>query len=142
MSDRFAALALPVDEAARMVIMHPITGQPLRDASGSEAYIDLLSNDSQKAQAFDRKRTTQRIERRARAATLTAEELEAEATDKFAAQTTGWSLLGLGGEPLDIAFSEAVARELYAAPPMMWLREQVAIFQANRANFGKASSKS
>jgi hypothetical protein len=142
MSDRFAALALPVDEAGRMIIMHPITGQPLRTSDGSEGYIDLLSNDSQKAQAFDRRQTTQRLQRRNRVATLTGEELEAEVTDRFAALTTGWSLVGLDGAPIAVDFSEAAARELYAAPAMVWLREQVALFQANRANFGKASSNS
>lgn len=138
---RFAALALPIDEPGRMTIMHPVTGQPLRDADGAEGYLDLLSNDSLKAQAFDRKLTTQRLARRNRATTLTAEEIDAESTDRFAALTAGWYLVGLDGAPIAVDFTEAAARELYAAPAMLWLREQVAAWQANRANFSKASSR-
>jgi hypothetical protein len=121
-----------------MVLKHPVTNQPIRDAKGEEAYIDLLSLDSQKALAFDRVAGDRRLERLARARSVpTSVEFEAEQTDRMATLTTGWRLLNIDGTAMDVPFTEANARELYAFP---WIRQQVALFQGNLANFVKASS--
>lgn len=140
MTNKFASLEFPVDEPGRMVIMHPGSNQPFRDAEGKEAYIDLLSGDSQKAQAFDRRVLAQRIARRNPTTNLAVEEIEASQIDRMAHLTTGWSLVGRDGTKLDVECNEANARELYSAPIMFWLREQVAFYQSNRANFFGASS--
>lgn len=138
---KFDALALPVDAASRMIVKHPVSNQPLRGDDGKEAYIDLLSLDSQKAQAFDRTAGDRRLERLARGRSIPqSAEFEAEQTERMALLTTGWLLLGLDGTPVDVEFNEQNARELYAAPQMLWLRQQVFLFQGNLANFAKASS--
>lgn len=136
---KFAAMMLPVDVPARMIIQHPTKNVPLRDADGNEAWIDMLSADSEKARALERKLVTQRLARRNRT-TLTAEELEAEQADKLAVLVTGWHLVGLDGQRQEVDCNEGNARDMLATPGMNWLREQVAEFQMSRANFSKASS--
>lgn len=139
MSDKFASMALPVDAPSRMPILHPFSNQPLRGPDGQDGFIELLSGDSQKAAAFDRKIAAQRLARRNRTS-LTIEEIEAEITERMAVLTTAWLLVGLDGEVIDVPCSEANARELYAHKGMAWLREQVIAHQGNRANFSQASS--
>lgn len=138
---KFAALELAVEQPARMTIYHPFKNQPLCDAEGNEAYIDLLSSDSAAAVAFARKTTNQRLSARVRQQ-MTAEEMEAERTELLATLTKGWRLLGLDGAPIDVPFTFAAARELYATSAMAWLRDQVDAFAASRANFKPASSNS
>ena len=71
---------------------------------------------------------------------ITPEELEAESTELLAALTAGWHLVTLDGHPLDVPFSIENARELYAAPALAWLREQVDEFAADRGNRPGASA--
>lgn len=137
MTNKFAGLALPVDEPGHMVLKHPVTNQPIRDADGNEAYIDLLSLDSQRALTFDRASGDRRLERVARGQMPTSLEIEAEQTERMASLTTGWRLLNIDGSAMDVPFSEANARDLYAFP---WIRAQVFRFQSTLANFVKASS--
>lgn len=139
MSDRFSALALQIDEPARMIVMHPHTGRPLRAADGRESYIDLLPRDSTKAQAFDRRLLDQRLARAGRIKPK-SEDLEAELTDRLAMLTTGWLLVGFDGGIIDVEMTEQNARELYAAPRMLWLREAILAWLDDRANFTKAAS--
>ena len=73
---------------------------------------------------------------------ITPEELEAESTELLAALTAGWHLVTLDGHPLDVPFSIENARELYAAPALAWLREQVDEFAADRGNFATPLSPS
>jgi hypothetical protein len=138
---KFASLSLAVDKPSRMVVVHPVTQQPLRSKDGTEAYISLYSGDSAVAQRHSRAIQQRRIDMR-RGAKLSVQEIEAETVDLLAALTVEWCLVGLDGEPLDVPFSEPNARELYSEPGLAWLREQVNVFVADRANFSKASSTS
>ena len=140
MTSKFAGLALAVDAPARMTILHPVTRQPLRDSAGEEAWIDLLSADSAAARAHDRAITDALI--RAGARRRSAEQMDAELTDKLAKLTTGWRLLTLDGEPIDVPFSVASAREMYALPELAWLRGQVMQFVDDLGNFRPAASTS
>lgn len=142
MSSKFDGLGLEVEKPSRMTIHHPAKGTPLRDCDGNEAYIDLLNPDGPKGRAFDRKVTTDRLSRRNRAAAPTGEQIEAEQTDKMVDLTTGWHLVDLDGNALNVPFSPADARELYSTPAMGWLRIAVQEHLANYSNFAKASSSS
>lgn len=141
-SSKFAAMTLPVDKPARMTIVHPITRNPMRDAEGKEAYVDVYSADSEVARKHQR--TTQRrrlnVAQRGGRAKISVEEIEADATDFLAVLSAGWYLLALDGAVIDVPFSIENARELYAAGGMSWLREQVDEFAADRGNFSQASS--
>jgi len=137
---KFAALALEVEKPVRMTIVHPVSRQPLRDADGNEAYIDLFSGDSEPARKHQRTAQRRRIAMRGRGK-ITPEEIEADSVELLAALTAGWMLLALDGARLDVPFSIENARELYADPSVAWLRDQVDEFAAERANFSKASPK-
>lgn len=138
---KFAGLGLATDVASRMIIMHPVTGQPLRNlATGQEAYLELLSRDSTAARRADRAITDKQL--RSRARRLTAEELEGDRIEKLAKLTKGWSLATLDGAALDVPFSEATARELYAEPTMAWLRDQAQTWSDDLGNYAAAPSTS
>lgn len=138
---KFAALALEVDKPGRMTIVHPVSRQPLRDAEGKEAFVDLYSNDSEPARKHQRAVQRRRLAMRGRGK-LTPEELEAEQVELLAALTAEWYLVDLAGRPIDVPFSQENARELYGDAAVSWLREQVDEFAGDRGNFSKASPKS
>ena len=138
---KFASLALAVEKPARMVIVHPLTREPMLLPDKSEAFIDLYSGDSLVAQKHNRAVQQRRLDMR-RSSKITAQEIETETIELLAALTAGWRLVDLGGNPLDVPFTEQDARDLYAEPGLAWLREQVNVFAADRANFSKASSTS
>lgn len=138
---KFAALALEVDTPARMVIKHPVTGLPIRDSDGNEAWIDLYSSDSEAARKAQRTITNGRLAMRNRAA-IDAARLEREGAEILAVLTVGWNLISLDGQPIDVPVSQANALELYLDRGLAWIREQADVFVGDRANFEKASSTS
>jgi hypothetical protein len=139
MNNKFSGLELEVEAPFRLVLLHPVTRQPLRDSEGREAYIDHYSADSEIARKHQRAVQRRRLAMRGRLK-ITPEELEAEATEVLAALTVGWHLVGLKGDPIDTPFTPENARELYSDPRVAWLREQLDESAADRANFSKGSS--
>lgn len=144
MNSKFAGLELAVDKPQRLTLLHPNTRQPLRDKKGEEAWIDLYSADSDVARKHNRaiQRRLLNVSARGQRIKRTPEELEAEGLDLLVALTTGWRLVSLSGDHMDVPFTAENARELYGAPSMAWLREQVDEFAADRGNFSGASSPS
>lgn len=136
---KFEGLGLSTDTPSKMILVHPVTRQPLRDEDGNEGYIDLYSSDSDVARKYDREVTRRRLNQRGQIR-LSPEELEAEGLDKLAALTAGWNLVALNGKKLDVPCNTQNARELYSIPSMTWIRDQVNEFAVDRANFAKASS--
>ena len=131
--NRFAGLALPVEQPARMIIQTPDDTAPIRNReTGEEAWIDLVSADSETARAHERA-LRDRILRNRRA--LSAEESDQWNTELLAKLTRGWSLVTLAGDPIDLPFTEQAARELYAIPELRWIRDQVDRFVADRGNW-------
>lgn len=141
MNSKFAGLEIAVDQPQRMTLVHPISRQPLRDADGETAWIEIYSNDSSAARKHNREVQRRRLAMRGRGR-ITPEEVEAEGIDLLAALTTNWRLLTLDGTPLDVPFSPEAARELYSAQALAWVREQVDEFCVDRANFPQPSSTS
>lgn len=135
---KFSGLELGVDEPFRLVLVHPVTRQPMRDDKGNEAYIEHYSSDSEIARKHQRAVQRRRLAMRGRAK-ITPEELEAEAAEILAALTAGWHLVDLKGKVIDMPFSHENARELYANPAVGWLREQLDESTADRANFSLGS---
>jgi hypothetical protein len=145
MISKFAGLEIPVDKPARMTLIHPVTRQPLRDRKskdkeGQVAYIELHSTDSDAFRRHLREVNRRKSLPQGRVATTTPEQDEAEALEILAALTTGWYLVGLDGEHIDVPFNTENAKDLYAATSLAWIREQVNAFAVERANFAKASS--
>lgn len=137
---KFSGFDLEVDQPSRMVINHPETGQPLRDADGNEAWIDLLSADSAKAQAYERKVTQSRLSQRLQQ--ITAEQLFAENIARYANRFVAWQLIDLKGNRVDEPCTEKNAAEFIGSGgEKNWLREQVEAFYATRTNFTRGLSK-
>lgn len=135
---KFAGMALEVDKPSRMVIVHPVSRQPLRDADGKEAFIELYSGDSDVAKKHHRAVQRRRLAMKGRGK-ITPEELEAEHVEFLGALTCGWYLVDLSGAPISVPFSPENARDLYAEAALSWVREQVDEFTGDRGNFSKAS---
>src|SRR5580765_209271 len=96
-----ARLSLAVEKPGRMPLLHYQTRQPLRDATGKEAWIELYSSDSEIKRRHDRETQRRRLNVRGRLR-LTPEELEAEGTDLLVALTANWFLLDLDGFPIEL----------------------------------------
>lgn len=141
MTSKFAGLALAVDKPRRMTILHPGSGRPITDGTGKGAFIDVYSSDSDVSRQHARNIVQAKIDNPSRAK-LSAEELESEAAGRVANLVSAWHLVTMDGQALDVACTFENARELFLAPAMSWLREQVEDFAADRGNFLKASSKS
>jgi hypothetical protein len=135
---RFASLALDTETPRRMTIRHPATGEPLVDAAGVSAFLDLLSLTSAPAQKSRNRIQQRRIDSRARR--VTVDEAEAEAMQVLAACTVGWHLVGLDGAPIDVPCSPDAAVELYTTPGLRFIADQATIFADNAGNFLPASS--
>ena len=135
---KFAGLALATDVTQRMVILHPGTRPPLRQADGTDAWIELHSIDSASARKTMRAQQDRRL--RMRSARPSADEIDADAVELLAALTAAWSLCSLDGDPIDVPCSAVNAQELYALPALAWLREQVDGFVSDRGNFRRAPS--
>lgn len=139
-NSKFAALALATDQSARMNIVHPVTGQPLRNKDGAEAYLDLLASSSPVGRAFDREVTDRML--RSRGARYTAEQADMDAIEKLSKLTVGWHLVTLDGDTIDEPFSAGSARDLYGMPELGWLRSQAEQFVSDLGNYRPGSSKS
>jgi hypothetical protein len=131
---KFAGLGVATDRAARMTILHPVTGQPIRRTDNGEvAWIDILSADSKAARDHEREMQNRRL--RSRARRITAEELEAEGIELLVALTQGWSLATLDGDPMEVPCTAENARELFSTPDLSFIRRQVNDFAADLGNF-------
>lgn len=136
---RFSGLGIRAETPARMVVRHPVTGRPLVNAAtGEEAFILLLSGDSQAAKQARHKIQQERIDNRVRKITLA--DAEEENTRVMAALVRGWSLATLEGEPLDVECSPSTAYELFSSPDTAFVAEQAVEFVGHRGNFLAASS--
>jgi hypothetical protein len=141
-TSKFAGLGARVSDTYRMPIISPLTDQPIRSKDGkSEAYIDLISADSEVGRQFDREAQqaiTQKMLRGARGA-LGADRQEQDVR-KIAALTKGWCLIDHDGNVMDVPFSEAAAIELYSEPEMAWIFRQASVAAHEVANFIRRSS--
>ena len=144
MSNPFDALGVNVTASVRMPILHPGTGEVLVDENNREAYLELLSEDSDAGQRFDRdvsKQTIKKIRARGLKAVDDADQLEIQ-VDRISALITGWHLVGLDGRAIDFPFSQENAKRLMAEKSMAWLRRRAIAFVADAGNFMRASSTS
>jgi hypothetical protein len=122
------------DEGAWLTLLHPKTNAPLVDEkTGKEAQIRLAGSDSEIYRSAQRKAQNKRLSlpRGRRNQNLTAEELEAEALDILSLCTLEFQGIILEGEAL--VCTQQTAKNLYTRFP--WIREQVDVFIADRANY-------
>ena len=140
MSSKFSGLALATESTARMPIINPMTAQPIRDADGNDAYIEIAYAQCAVGAAHDRAVIDKRMRIMASGGRYSQEMVDADANEKLAKLTRGWRLIGLDGQAIPIDCSEANARELYREPTLGWVRDQVVLFSVNLGNFQAAAS--
>lgn len=139
---KFSALAADVQAAMNMPIVSPVTDGILKDKSGKEAFVSLLSADSAEGRAVDRAQSTQAMRKMRSGRNLADDEdLTEGQIEKLIALTAGWYLVDLKGDAIDVEFSAANARELWNDPGMAWLRRQAWVFVNTAGNFIKSPSK-
>ena len=138
---KFSGLGLSVDSPARLIILDPTTRQPLRNAeTGEEAWIEMLSASGSVARAHDRVVTDKQLKMRGRR--MTAEEMDADQTEKLAKLTKAWKLVTLSGQPIEVDCTQANARELYSLAELAWLRDQAFEHCMDAGVFRQDASKS
>lgn len=141
---KFGALAANVSQGFKVVLIDPLTDLPIKDASGKEAFVEVLSADSEKGRAFENERAKQFNRRmmRGRAAQEEGEDQRQNNIAKLAALTASWHLVDPATKSvIDVPCSEANATELYSEPGMGWLFMQAWLGANETANFIKRSSK-
>jgi len=97
------------------------------------ASIRVIGRDSKDYQDKSHKLSTRRIREATKSSGsgLQSEDLQADGLELAVTATKGWTGLSDGGQPLE--YSADNARKIYTKYP--WLREQVAAFVTDRANF-------
>lgn len=142
MTSKFGGLTAKVSDAYKMPIISPETDQPLKDKDGKEAFIELLSADSEVGRRIDSARQAALTQRAMRGKITGAGDDSLEQNiAKIAALTRGWYLVDLTGNPIDVPFSLQNAIELYSDPGSAWLYRQAFTAANEVANFIKRSSK-
>lgn len=141
---KFGSLSGSASDPYRVVLIDPATDEPLKDANGGEAYIDVLSAQSETGRKFDRERA-QLITRRAmrsRGRDIDDDQFQAN-VQKLARLTVAWRLVDpVTKEPLDVPYSLETAAEFYALPKAYPFFLQAWLGAHEPANFIKASSTS
>lgn len=133
-----AAMSLDTEKPARVMLVHPVTGEEMVDKAGKPAFVDVYSTDSQIA---DKARRRIRLARQAQRVPGKID-LDAENAQLLAACTASWHLVDLAGNPIDIECTPEDAAAVYSHNGTRWINEQVTLGAGFRANFAKASSSS
>lgn len=122
-----------VDTGSVMELIHPLTGEVLKDEESGEAIsITLLGSDSAIATAEQHKRSIKRL----RQATLSKEEVNgtmSDDVDLLVACTVSWKHIKYDGQNLPC--NPENVRRFYSDPKFRWLREQVMGHIYTRANY-------
>lgn len=120
-------------EGEWLELLHPTTGEILRDDDGKEAKILLVGKDSDEYRKAQRAATQRRLKSRSKKNVIDAESLEREAVEVLIACTKDWQGIGDKGE--DLPCEPSNVRRVYST--YLWLREQVDEFVEDRGNFMK-----
>ena len=135
---KFGSLAGKAEEPFRVVLLDPQTDLPLKDVNGKEAFIDVLSTQSEVGRKFDRSQRTQTMRRAMRGRTQEQSEDDTLETNfaKLAQLTVAWHLVDpKTKEPLFVDVSAENAAEFYSLP-LAWSFYLQAWLAANEpANF-------
>lgn len=142
---KFGSLSAPADQPFRVVLIDPATEAPLKDTEGQEAFIDVLSSQSDAGRKYDRERTqviTRRAMKSRSGVQVDDDQFEANVT-KLARLTKAWRLVDPATKQvLDVPCSPENAAEFYAAPLAFPFFVQVWTASNETANFMRPSSQS
>ena len=120
-------------EGEWLEVLHPTTGEIIRDDEGTALRVKLLGKDSNEYRKAQRAATQRRLQSRSKKSMIDAETLEREAVEVLIVCTQDWEGLAEGGE--DLPCTPENVRRVYSK--YLWLREQVDEFVEDRGNFMK-----
>jgi hypothetical protein len=128
------------DQGQVMEIIHPQTGEVMRQDNGEPVTITLAGRDSDRVKRLERANRDRMIKAGSRRGTsgITADDLDRQTVERLVAATIAWSGIMLDGELIEC--NSANARRLYER--VDFVREDADAFITDRANFLKASSAS
>lgn len=125
-----------IANAGAVLELRDPAGNPVLQDDGSPVTITLLGEDSDVVTQASNRNANQFLRgTSAGGQAVTAEMSKTNEINKFASATVGWNGIVVDGEA--VKFSTDAAKALYRRFP--WIRDQVRIFIADRANFMKAS---
>lgn len=129
---------LAVSPSTSVHLKHPATGEELfEDADKKKPVkISVYGPGSKEYRAAQSQVTNENLARRRKG--VTAESMERSRVEVLARCTSGFENFGYKGQP----FSSDVAREMYADPAMVWVRDQVEEALGDLGNFLGQPSKS
>lgn len=141
---KFGSLSASADVPFRVVLIDPKTDEPLKDTSGAEAFVNIISVQSEIGRKFDRERQkviTRRAMRNRNQDLIDDDQFEINIA-KLARLTTSWHLVDpVSKEPLDVQYSYDAAVEFYKLPLAHSFFVQAWVAANEPANFMQSSSK-
>ena len=140
----FGSLAGDVSVPFRVVLIDPQSDLPLKDSAGKEAFIDVLSAQSEVGRKFDKEQRAQFQRRAMRGRNqqiIEDDQLEVNIA-KLARLTVDWYLVDpVSKEPIDVPLTVETATEFYSLPLAHPFYLQAFLGANEAANFIKGSAK-
>jgi hypothetical protein len=140
---KFGNLSASVDETFKVVLIDPITDQPITTGEDPprQAYIEVLSADSDVGRSFDREQRSATMRRAGRGRLQADDDGLEQNIAKLALLTRSWLLVDpVTREPIDVPCTPDNARELYSQGGTAYIFRQVFVEATAPANFIKRSS--
>ena len=122
------------EEGAVMEIMHPTSGEILRDEETGEPWtITFIGIDSKELKAIQHTLQNKRLKALSRRGQVevTAEQIDSDELEMVIKATRSWNHLQLDGNKIDC--NDLTKRNIYSRFP--WLLEQASFFINGRKNF-------
>lgn len=142
--NKFGSLSANTEQTFKVVLISPYDDLPIADKSGKEAYIEVLSSDSDIGRAFDknRRQAAQQRAMRGRSALLAQDDPLEENQAKLSKLTRSWHLVDPSTkEVLTVPCTEQNALELYSDGGAQWIFRQTWLGAIETANFIRKPSK-
>lgn len=141
MDKRFGGLAANVGTSSRMTVIYPVTGKPVVDSEGKEAYIELMSQDSAAGRQVTKDRAAEYARNMTRGKADESADMVDGQIDLIAALVVSWYLVDpVSKQPIDFPFNgPESAKELFSAPELQWLRRDAYVHVVDTGNFMRAS---
>ena len=122
------------NNGAVMDVLHPISGELLKDSDNNNVTITLLGSDSTQMRNAMSNRAKQQLASKKPNQITTIDEAEQASAELLASVVVSWSGLEENGQPIECINRNVVA----TLKKYSWLRLQIDQFVSDRSNFFKA----
>mgnify|MGYP003620955818 FL=1 len=122
------------NNGAVMDVLHPISGELLKDSGKNNVTITLLGSDSTQMRDAMSNRAKQQLASKKPNQITTIDEAEQASAELLASVVVSWSGIEENGQPIECIHRNVVA----TLKKYSWLRLQIDQFVSDRSNFFKA----